>query len=75
MHLWKYVGWLMGVDEDWLCDNEAQQHRLNYHFLITQSTVSAAGPPLANSIVEAQRSLHYPNMSRLAWRATAARVC
>ena len=21
MHMWKYVGWLMGVDEDWLCDN------------------------------------------------------
>jgi hypothetical protein len=65
MHMWKYVGWLMGVDEDWLCDNEAQQHRLNYHFLITQSTVSAAGPPLAQAIVEAQRFLHYPNMSEL----------
>jgi hypothetical protein len=63
--MWKYVGWLMGVDEDWLCDNEAQQHRLNYHFLITQSTVSAAGPPLAQAIVEAQRFLHYPNMSEL----------
>jgi ER-bound oxygenase mpaB/B'/Rubber oxygenase, catalytic domain len=65
MHMWKYVGWLMGVDENWLCDNEAQQHRLNYHFLITQSTVSAAGPPLAQAIVEAQRFLHYPNMSEL----------
>ncbi len=74
MHLWKYVGWLMGVDEDWLCDNEAQQHRLNYHFLITQSTVSAAGPPLANSIVEAQRSLHYPNMSRLRGAYQRARL-
>jgi len=65
MHLWRYVGWLMGVDEDWLCATEAQQHRLNYHLLITQSTVSAAGPALANAIVNAQRNLHYPNMSRL----------
>lgn len=62
MHLWKYVGWLMGVDEDWLCDNEAQQHRLNHHLLVTQSTVTAAGPALANAIVEAQRELHYPNL-------------
>ncbi|QZT57765.1 oxygenase MpaB family protein [Mycolicibacterium austroafricanum] len=59
MHMWKYVGWLMGVDEDWLCDTEAQQHRLNYHLLVTQSTVSEAGPALANAIVDAQRLLHY----------------
>lgn len=25
------------------------QHRLNYHHLISQSAVSAAGPPLANA--------------------------
>ncbi|WP_006244353.1 oxygenase MpaB family protein [Mycolicibacterium tusciae] len=74
MHLWKYVGWLMGVDEDWLCNNEAQQHRLNYHFLITQSTVSAAGPPLAQAIVDAQRRLHYPNMSRLRGAYQRARL-
>ncbi|MDO3639641.1 oxygenase MpaB family protein [Mycolicibacterium arseniciresistens] len=65
MHLWKYVGWLLGVDEDWLCDNEAAQHRLNYHMLITQSGVSEAGPPLANAIVDAQRLLHYPNLAGL----------
>lgn len=65
MHLWKYVGWLMGVDEDWLCDTEAEQHRLNYHLLITQSTVSEAGPPLANAIVDAQRHLHYANLPAL----------
>jgi mpaB/rubber oxygenase-like protein len=59
MHLWKYVGWLMGVDEDWLCDTEMAQHRLNYHHLISQSTVSAAGPPLANAVIDAQTHLHY----------------
>jgi hypothetical protein len=29
------------------------EHRLNYHHLISQSTVSAAGPPLANAVVDA----------------------
>jgi hypothetical protein len=74
MHLWKYVGWLMGVDEDWLCDNEAQQHRLNYHLLVTQSTVSRAGPALANAIVDAQRALHYPNSARMRGAYRRARL-
>ncbi|WP_193044421.1 oxygenase MpaB family protein [Mycolicibacterium baixiangningiae] len=74
MHMWKYVGWLMGVDEDWLCDNEAQQHRLNYHLLVTQSTVTAAGPALANAIVDAQRALHYPNLARVRGAYQRARL-
>jgi hypothetical protein len=74
MHMWKYVGWLMGVNDDWLCDNESQQHRLNYHLLITQSTVSAAGPALANSIVDAQRALHYPNLPRVRGAFNRARL-
>ncbi|MGP3982575.1 oxygenase MpaB family protein [Streptomyces sp. KR80] len=59
MHLWKYVGWLLGVDEDWLFDSELHQHHLSYHQLITQSYGSAAGPPLARAVVEAQRALHF----------------
>jgi hypothetical protein len=74
MHMWKYVGWLMGVDEDWLCDTERQQHRLNYHFLVTQSTVSAAGPPLANAVVEAQRHLHYENFAAIRGAYARARL-
>jgi hypothetical protein len=35
------------------------QHRLNYHHLISQSTVSAAGPPLVNAVVDAQSQLYY----------------
>jgi hypothetical protein len=74
MHLWKYVGWLMGVDEDWLCDTERQQHRLNYHLLLTQSDVSLAGPPLANAIVEAQCGLHFPNLPRVRGAYARARL-
>jgi hypothetical protein len=74
MHLWKYVGWLMGVDEDWLCDTEMAQHRLNYHHLITQSTVSAAGPPLANAVVDAQSGLYYRNLPTLRRACARARL-
>ncbi len=67
MHLWKYVGWLMGVDDQWLMDTEREQHRLNYHVLLVQDDISEAGPKLANAIVNAQRTLHFrrfPTVSR-----------
>jgi hypothetical protein len=70
MHLWKYVGWLMGVDEQWLMETEREQHRLNYHVLLVQDDISEAGPKLANAIVDAQRTLHFrrlPTLSR--WMA------
>lgn len=60
MHLWKYVGWLMGVDEDFLVDDEWERHRINYHVLLAQAEISEAGPQLAQAAVAAQRERHYP---------------
>jgi hypothetical protein len=65
MHLWKYVGWLMGVNEDWLFDTEREQHRLNYHVLMAQAGVTQAGAQLANAIVDAQRDLHVQPFGRV----------
>ncbi|MGH3474608.1 MAG: oxygenase MpaB family protein [Aeromicrobium sp.] len=65
MHLWKYIGWLMGVDDAWLVDTEKEQHRLNYHVLIAQAGISEAGPRLAQAIVEAQNDLHFDRGARL----------
>ncbi|GAC69638.1 oxygenase MpaB family protein [Gordonia soli] len=59
MHLWKYVGWLIGVDDDWLFDAERDQHQLSYAILLSQSDVTPAGAALTTAIVEAQRDLHY----------------
>ena len=66
MHLWKYIGWLMGVDDAWLVDTEKEQHRLNYHVLMAQAGISEAGPQLAQSIVEAQNDLHFDRFARVA---------
>jgi hypothetical protein len=74
MHLWRYVGWLMGVDEDWLCASERRQHRLNYHLLLTQSYGGAAGPPLAKAIVDAQRTLHFVRLAALRRAYARARL-
>lgn len=56
MHLWRYVGWLMGVGDEFLVDSERERHRINYHILLAQAGLSEAGPQLTRALVEAQRS-------------------
>lgn len=57
MHLWKYVGWLLGVPEDWLFDTEREQNVFNYHVLLTQDGQSPAGGDLTAAIVAGERRL------------------
>ena len=35
MHLWRYIGWLMGVDEPWLAQSETDGLRKLYHCFLT----------------------------------------
>ncbi|MDT9592891.1 oxygenase MpaB family protein [Nocardioides zeae] len=51
MHLWRYVGWLLGVDEQWLVESERERHRLNYHVLLAQGGVTPAGARLSRDII------------------------
>lgn len=74
MHLWKYVGWVMGVPEDWLFDTERDQHAFNYHVLLAQEDVTPAGAELANGILEAQGTLHFRRLPRLGRAWTRARL-
>jgi hypothetical protein len=74
MHLWRYVGWLMGVDEDMLVDSERERHRLNYHLLLAQADISEAGPQLARAIVDAQRDLAFGRFARLRGRVARERL-
>lgn len=60
MHLWKYVGWLMGVHEDFLVDDEWERHRIDYHVLLAQGPITDAGPQLAQAVVDAQAERSYP---------------
>lgn len=54
MHLWKWVGHLLGVHPDFLVDDERARHHLNYHVLLAQAGISDAGPRLARAVVAAQ---------------------
>jgi hypothetical protein len=74
MHLWKYIGWLMGVDEQWLMETERDQHRLNYHILLAQDDISEAGPQLAQAILDAQKTLHFDRFARLGRWMTRERL-
>lgn len=65
MHLWKYVGWLVGVGDDFLRDTESEQDRLQYHFLLTQGPLTSAGPQLAHAIIDGERGLHFSSFPRL----------
>ncbi|TCK27010.1 uncharacterized protein DUF2236 [Pseudonocardia endophytica] len=56
MHLWRYVGWLMGVDEDWLFRTEREQNAFNHHVLLAQGDVTPSGARLATALVDGLRS-------------------
>lgn len=59
MHMWKYVGFLQGVDDDFLTDDEFEAHRISYHLVLAAPDVSEAGPKLARSIYEAVGRRHF----------------
>jgi len=65
MHLWKYVGWLMGVDERWLFDTEREQNRFNYHVIQAQTNVTPAGPVLARALVDGHFARHHGRLGRI----------
>ena len=60
MHLWKYVGWLMGLHEDFLDDDEWARQHIDYHVLLAQGPITDAGPQLAQAVVDAQAERSYP---------------
>jgi hypothetical protein len=74
MHLWRYVGWLLGVDERFLVDTERERHRLDYHLLLAQADLSEAGPLLARALVAAQDERHYRRFPSLRGRFERERL-
>ncbi|GAA4972592.1 oxygenase MpaB family protein [Actinoplanes utahensis] len=67
MHLWSYVGWLMGVDERWLPHTERRGRRLLYHFLANDP------PPDANSVALARALIGMTDDVTSGWRRTYER--
>ncbi|MEU4148881.1 oxygenase MpaB family protein [Streptomyces sp. NPDC026659] len=74
MHLWKYVGWLLGVNEDWLFDTEREQNVFNYHVLLAQDGQTPAGAALTAAIVDGERHLDHGRLTSLRARYAQARL-
>jgi hypothetical protein len=52
MHLWKYAGWLMGVDEQWLVDREQDGLVLLFQTFMTQSQADWTSKELGRALSE-----------------------
>lgn len=60
MHLWRYVGYLLGIDPDFWSTTERERYRMAYHVLRAQGPLTAAGPALAKSAIDLQSDRIYP---------------
>ena len=54
MHLWSYIGWLMGVDDHWLPHTERIGRRAIYHLLSHDPGPDDNSVRLARALVDAQ---------------------
>ena len=72
LHFWKYIGWLMGIDEQWLVTQEKEGWRLLYwmQFAHPQSDDSsfALGQSLSKEPFERHYRYFRPFQQKLAYR-------
>jgi hypothetical protein len=70
MHLWSYIGWLMGVDDHWLPRDERTGRRIIYHLLSHDPGPDENSRLLARALVDSQADV--PGGRLRAWFAREA---
>jgi hypothetical protein len=65
MHLWRYIGWLMGVDERWLCLNEMDGRVALYRNLLSQAPPDDSSVQLGRALMDEPLSRHYAHFAWL----------
>ncbi len=65
LHLWCYVGWLMGVDRRWLPFDERAGLRMMYQIGASSPAADEHSYALAASLVDLPLHTHYPRFQRL----------
>jgi hypothetical protein len=65
MHLWRYIGWLMGVEESLLCDAEQQGRISLYQNVLSQAPADETSVMLARALMDEPLQRHYPNAAKL----------
>jgi hypothetical protein len=59
MHLWRYIGWLMGVDDALLCDDEREGRVLLYRNIISQAPSDESSVLLGRALMDEPLFRHY----------------
>ncbi len=59
MHLWRYIGWLMGVDDVLLCSSEQEGRIALYQNVTTQATADENSRHLARALMDEPLGRHY----------------
>lgn len=60
MHLWRHIGWLMGVEDALMCDDEASGRVLLYRNVIGQAPADHTSAQLARALMDEPLSRPYP---------------
>jgi hypothetical protein len=73
MHLWRYIGWLSGVDEQWLCHTEQQGRIALYQNVLSQPPPDESSRLLGAALVDEPLMHFYPNLRWLRGRWNRAK--
>lgn len=65
MHLWAYVGWLMGVSPDWLARSEQEGIVRLYHTVLTQSPPDETSRQLGHALSREPLQRHFAHFQSL----------
>lgn len=73
VHLWRYVGWLMGVDERWLVTSENDGRIALYQYLLSQAGPDESSRRLGAALGDEPLERHYPNAAWIRGRWNRAK--
>ena len=73
MHLWRWIGRVMGVDGDFLHERPRRTLRDMYHFLLTSPPPGPESVELADSLLASYGLTAYPRLARVRRRLELAR--
>ncbi len=65
MHLWRYIGWVMGVQDQWLCATEQDSRVALYQNLLSQAPADESSQQLGRALMDEPLARHYPRWRRL----------
>lgn len=72
MHLWRYIGWLMGIEEPWLHRSENAGRIALYQNLLAQAPPDESSKALGQPLMDEPLQRHYPNLGWLRGRFNRA---